>query len=133
MEANMRHQTREQLSAVAQVEQGLQQMTLSRNDRWERWAGRLEQKPQRLLSTLFEIEYQPARLRDKMRSDNSPISVASEDPVLRSAGLKNDTFGEARRFFEVSAEQLHEVICYCHFGTTISGATAARTVRSLLL
>ncbi|CAN7760697.1 hypothetical protein LJR257_006839 [Ensifer adhaerens] len=129
----MRHQTREQLSAVAQVEQGLQQMTLSRNDRLERWAGLLEQKPQRLLSTLFEIEYQPARLRDKMRSDNSPISVASEDPVLRSAGLKNDTFGEARRFFEVSAGQLHEVICYCHFGTTISAATAARTVRSLQL
>ena len=129
----MRHQTREQLSVVAQVEQGLQQMTLSRNDRLERWAGLLEQKPQQLLSTLFEIEYQPSRLRDKMRCDNSPISVASEDPVLRSAGLKNDTFGEARRFFEVSAEQLHEVICYCNFGTTISGATAARTVRSLLL
>lgn len=82
----MRHQTREQLSAVAQVEQGLQQMTLSRNDRLERWAGLLEQKPQQLLSTPSEIEYQPSRLRDKMRCDNSPSRLRPKAPFCARPG-----------------------------------------------
>jgi hypothetical protein len=30
-----------------------------------------------------------------MRSDDSPISVAFEDPVLRAAGLENASYGEA--------------------------------------
>lgn len=129
----MRHRTREQLSEVAQLEPLLQPAVLSRKERLERWAELLEQKPQLLLSTIFETEYQPIGVREHLRSDNSPISVALEDPILRSAGLQNDTFGEAKRFFEVSDGQLHEVICYCHFGTTVSAATAARTIRSTLL
>ncbi len=36
-----------------------------------------------------------------MRSDHSPVSVAFSDPVLRVAGLSDDTFGEAKRFFEL--------------------------------
>jgi hypothetical protein len=50
-----------------------------------------------------------------MRGDGSPISVAFEDPVLRAAGLENDNYGEAKRFFELTDGQLHEIICYCHF------------------
>ncbi|OCP15920.1 MULTISPECIES: hypothetical protein [unclassified Ensifer] len=129
----MKHRTREQLLAVAQVERDLRPASMSRNQRLERWAELLELIPQQLLSTIFETEYRPVEVRAMLRSDNSPISVAFADAALRSAGLQSDTYGEAKRFFELSDAQLHEVICYCHFGTTVSATTAARIIRSTLI
>jgi hypothetical protein len=67
-----------------------------------------------------------------MRGDSSPISVAFEDPVLRATGLESDSYGEAKRFFELSDRQLHEIICYCHFGRTVNAATAARHIRAAI-
>jgi hypothetical protein len=67
-----------------------------------------------------------------MRADGSPISVAFKDPVLRAAGLENDSYGEAMRFFELSDNQLHKIICYCHFGASVSAATAAHYLRKLI-
>ncbi|MDX0165484.1 hypothetical protein GOC43_27120 [Sinorhizobium meliloti] len=129
----MKHQAIEQLQGVAEVKQDLPRRTLSRKERLERWAELLERDPHRRLSTLHETEYQPARVREAMRGDGSPISVAFEDPVLRTAGMENDSYGEARRFFELSDEQLHKVICYCHFGATVSASTAARHIRAMLV
>ncbi|AGA10451.1 hypothetical protein CN151_06410 [Sinorhizobium meliloti] len=129
----MKHQAIEQLQGVAEVKQNLPRRTLSRKERLERWAELLERDPHRRLSTLHETEYQPARVRAAMRGDGSPISVAFEDPVLRTAGMENDSYGEARRFFELSDEQLHKVICYCHFGATVSASTAARHIRAMLV
>ena len=127
----MKHQTIEQLQVIAEVEQDYPQ-TMSRSARLERWAELLEQNPDRRLSTLHQTEYQSANARAFMRGDNSPLTVAFEDPVLRSAGLKNDSYGEAKRFFEMSDRQLHEVICYCHFGATVKATTAARHIRAAL-
>ncbi|AEH83167.1 hypothetical protein CN090_02000 [Sinorhizobium meliloti] len=129
----MKHQAIEQLQGVAEVKQDLPRRTLSRKERLERWAELLERDPQRRLSTLHETEYQPARVRAAMRGDGSPISVAFEDPVFRTAGMENDSYGEARRFFELNDEQLHKVICYCHFGATVSASTAARHIRAMLV
>ncbi|KKA14480.1 hypothetical protein VP03_07830 [Sinorhizobium meliloti] len=129
----MKHQAIEQLQGVAEVKQDLPRRTLSRKERLERWAELLERDPHRRLSTLHETEYQPARVRAAMRGDGSPISVAFEDPVLRTAGMENDSYGEARRFFELGDEQLHKVICYCHFGATVSASTAARHIRAMLV
>lgn len=129
----MKHQAIEQLQGVAEVKQDLPRRTLSRKERLERWAELLERDPHRPLSTLHETEYQPARVRAAMRGDGSPISVAFEDPVFRTAGMENDSYGEARRFFELSDEQLHKVICYCHFGATVSASTAARHIRAMLV
>jgi hypothetical protein len=49
--------------------------------------------------------------------------------VLRSAGLRNDTFGEAVRFFGLPKWQLHAVVCSCHFGETMAAEDAAARVR----
>jgi hypothetical protein len=68
--------------------------------------------------------------RDDMRADDSPISVAFADPVLRAAGLKNDTYGEGKRFFEITDWQLHDILCFCHFGATMTAETAAWGVRA---
>lgn len=126
----MKHQTIEQLQTIAEVGQG--QPPMSRSERLERWAELLEQDPGRRLSTLHQTEYQSADVRARMRSDNSPFTVALKDPVLRSAGLKDDSYGEAKRFFDMSDEQLHEVICYCHFGATVNATTVARRIRVAL-
>ena len=128
----MKHQTLEQMKVVAEVDQGYSPQTMSRSERLERWAQLLERNPERRLSTLHQTEYQPDGARAVMRGDNTAISVAFHDPVLRDAGMKDDSYGEAKRFFELSDGQLHEVICYCHLGATVSAATAARHVRAVL-
>ena len=48
------------------------------------------------------------RLGDEMRGDDTPISLAFRNPVLRASGMTNDTYGEAKRFFELSDGQLHD-------------------------
>lgn len=128
----MKHHTREQLQGFAQIEPHHRPRTLSRKERLERWADLLDQSPSRHLATLYETEHQPAAVRNTLRSDGSPISVAFDDPMLRAAGMENDTYGEALRFFELRHWQLHDVICYCHFGATVNAATAAGLVRSIL-
>jgi hypothetical protein len=66
-----------------------------------------------------------------MRADGSPLTVAYTDPVLRAAGLKSDTLGEAMRFFEMSEHQAHRVVCFCMHGRTVEGRAAARAVRAI--
>ncbi|HXV31486.1 MAG TPA: hypothetical protein VD840_14245 [Sinorhizobium sp.] len=129
----MKHHAIEELQSLAEVKEDFPRRALSRSERLERWAELLERNPQRRLSTLHETEYQPARVRATMRNDGTPISVAFEDPVFRAAGLENDSYGEAKRFFELSDEQLHKVICYCHFGASVSASTAARHIRAMLV
>ena len=128
----MKHQTLEKLQVVAEVDRDYSLHTMSRSERLERWAQLLERNPERRLKTLRETEYQPESVRTVLRADGTAISVAFHDHVLRDAGLKNDSYGEAKRFFELTDGQLHEVICYCHLGETVSAATAARHVRAVL-
>ncbi|TIS59629.1 MAG: hypothetical protein E5W91_02965 [Mesorhizobium sp.] len=128
----MKHQTIEQLQIVAEIDQACPRQAMSRSELLERWAELLERNPDRRLSTLHQTEYQPVTARGAMRGDGSPISVAFEDPVLRAAGLENDNYGEAKRFFELTDRQLHEIICYCHFGATVNAVTAARHVRAAI-
>jgi predicted acyl esterase len=128
----MKHHALEQLQIVAEVDQDYPRQTMSRSERLERWAQLLERNPDRRLATLHQTENQPAWARAAMREYGSPISVAFEDPVLRAAGLENDSYGEARRFFELTDRQLHEVICYCHFGAMVNAATAAHYIRKVL-
>jgi len=104
---------------------------LSREDKLERWAAALERRKGARLSTLRETEFMAPALRHQMRQDNSPLTVAFEEPVLRSAGLRDDTFGEAARFFELSDWELHSILCYCHFGEQVSAADCAQRVRAI--
>jgi hypothetical protein len=131
-ESKMKHHAIDQLETVARINQNYPRDVMSRRERLERWAELLERNPQRLLATLHQTEYQPAAERAIMRGDGSPISVAFEDAVLRAAGLESDSYGEAKLFFELSDHQLHKLVCYCHFGATVSAATAARYLRGVL-
>ena len=128
----MKHQTLEQLQTVAEVHPGQQRLVMTRGERLESWAGLLEKEPDRQLGTLAGTEYQPAGTRLTMRSAGSAITVAFDDAVFRADGLENDTYGEAKRFFELTDWQLHDIVCYCHFGATMRAGTAARRVRAAI-
>jgi len=60
---------------------------LTRRERLERWAEVLEREPEARLRSLGEIEFHPREERPLMRADDSPLTVAYADPVLRAAGL----------------------------------------------
>lgn len=126
----MKHHEIDQLQRFAKINHHYPQHILSREDRIRRWVELLEWEPHRLLSTLRETEFQPTWLRASMRSDNTAITVAFNDPELRAAGLENDTYGAAKRFFQLSDGQLHHIVCYCHFGTTVSADRTARYIRA---
>ena len=59
----MKHQTADQLRAVAEVDERYPN-TLSRTERLIRWAERLESNPNRRLFTLHQTEYQSRRSHD---------------------------------------------------------------------
>lgn len=128
----MKHQLRDELRNVADITPEPKISSMDRRQRLERWLHLLEGDPHRMLTALAGTEYHPSCERDQMRSDASPFSVAFEDPVLRAEGLQNDTYGEAKRFFEVSDRQLHEIVCYCHVGHSMTAARAARCVRGAI-
>jgi len=127
----MKHQTIERVADAAKLIEVTLEPMLSRK-KLERWADLLEAEPDRRLTTLVETEYRSPSRRAAMRSDNSPISVAFADPLLRAEGLRDDSYGEARRFFEVSDRQMHAILCHCRFGATVRSGIAARAVRRVL-
>jgi hypothetical protein len=128
----MKHNSLDELQRVAVVHAEPANEPMSRSDRLARWAELLERQPHRLLSTFPGTEYQTVEARDVMRGDESPISVAFADPLLRGEGMRDDTYGEAKRFFEISDWQLHDILCYCHYGSTMTAETAARRVRAAI-
>jgi hypothetical protein len=128
-EDDMKHHELDQLQTLARIGQDYPQL-MPCDKRLQRWVELLEGDPDRVLSTLQETEYQPATVRAAIRCNNSAISVAFSDPLLRAAGLENDTYGEAKRFFELSDSQLHRIVCSCHFGAIVSAAKVARYIRA---
>ncbi|MER9328571.1 hypothetical protein [Mesorhizobium sp. M0488] len=125
----MKHQTLDQLQTIAKVEPLSTYPIMSRQQRIERWAELLEKVPERRLRALTRTEHLERKRRDASRCEGSPISVAFEDPVLRVEGLRDDSYGEAKRFFELTDWQLHDIVCSCHVGTTFRGEWAAARVR----
>ena len=129
VEAIVEYKTVRQLENVAEVTP--EARALSRAERLERWAELLERDPDRKLNTFFETEYAGDEERGGLRRKDSPISVAFADPVLRAAGLQDDSYGVAKKFFDVSDWELHRVVCYCHYGAAVSARDAARVVRMI--
>jgi hypothetical protein len=64
---------------------------LSKKELLERWALALEKRKGARLCTLREIEHKSVKERSTLRQESSPLTVAFEDPVLRSAGLATDS------------------------------------------
>ncbi|KLK93578.1 hypothetical protein AA309_07905 [Microvirga vignae] len=126
----MEHRPLSELGHVADLKPS-EVPVLSKRERLDRWAELLEREPDRLLRTLDEIEWKPKAVRLAMRADNSALTVAFNDPVLRTAGLLSDRFGDAVNFFQISEHDAHIVLCSCHGGQFMRAEEAARRVRGI--
>jgi predicted protein tyrosine phosphatase len=124
----MKYQSLEQIALEADVHPG---MGMSRRERLGRWAELLERQPSRRLSTIEGTEFGGRREREAKRADSSPLTVAFEDPILRVEGLRGDRVGDAVEFFDLSHDEVHRLVCYCHHGRTVAPGTVAARVRML--
>lgn len=122
----MEHKHLDQLRSVADV----QPRSMTRQERLQRWVELLERNPTRRLNSLGEIEYKPPAERALIRVDDSPLSVAFEDPVLKAEGLASDRLGDAMNFFELSDGQAHYALCSCLSGRTMESASFAQRLRN---
>jgi hypothetical protein len=129
----MEYKTLGELAGRADVrlEPPFMRRPMAKHERLERWATLLARHPERQLSSVEEIEYGTVREQQAKRADDSALSVAFADPVLREEGLESDRVGDAARFFELSHWELHQLACSCHYGRTMSAGTAALRVRAI--
>jgi hypothetical protein len=125
----LKHQTLDQLHTIAEINKDPAIHRMTQTQRLERWAELLDRHPHPV-TALEGTEYQRRTVRNAMRAQGSPISVAFEDTLLREEGLANDTYGEAKRFFELSDGQLHRIVCNCHVGSLMQSSRAAYYVRA---
>ncbi len=124
----MEHKT---LAELKQLRAAVAVLPLTQKERLECWAVALERMTHTRLSALLRTEHLPRDEMHRMRAENSPLSVAANDTALKAAGLKDDTFGEALRFFDISEHDLHYIVCYCHWGETLAAEHAALRVREI--
>ena len=127
----MEHKPLAELQVLADIKR-IDPPILTREQRLERWIGLLEGEPDRKLRSLHEIEHLSPAQRRACRTDNSPLSVAFSDPILRTAGLQSDRIGDCMDFFELRDRQMHHAFCSCHVGLTLTGMRAAKRLRHLL-
>jgi hypothetical protein len=67
-----------------------------------------------------------------LRDENSPLSIAFADPVLRTQGLTSDKFSEAVAFFDLSSREAHHILCDCHYAdSNVSSQIIAARVRAV--
>lgn len=129
----MEYRTLGQLAGEAEVslEPVFARASMTKRERLERWAMLLESDPDRQLSSVEEIEYGTRSEQQAKRADDSALALAFGDPVLRAQGLTSDRVGAAADFFELSHWEIHQVVCSCHYGRSMSAATAAMRVRAI--
>ena len=129
----MEHRTLAEAREVATVHGAVPGMPVaptSREAKLERWAELLERQ-EIPLNSLFRTEYVTRAERHGLRTEHSALSVASADPVLRAQGLRGDSYGEAVRFFELTDDEAHYLLCYCRCGHRIEGRRLAQRVRNV--
>jgi hypothetical protein len=102
---------------------------MSRRARLERWADRLAAHGGSL-NALRQVEYLRPAERRAYRGENTPLTVAYNDSVLREEGLKGETLGEIMDFFELTETDAHNLFCDCHYHGTMSGTGLSARLRS---
>jgi hypothetical protein len=128
----MEHRTLEEIKRVADVSpRDLARRTMSRRERLERWATVLENHGHGSLNALRRIEFLPEDERMLVRADNSPLSLAAQDPILAAEGLASDRLGDAINFFELRQEEAHYLLCDCHFHGSMTASNVAWRVRAV--
>jgi hypothetical protein len=126
----MEHKTLDDLQGAARIV-GTEIPIMSRRERLERWAMLVEREGQTLLTPLRRVEFLPEHERRELRADNSPLTVASKDPVLREEGLAGDRLGDGMGFFELASGEAHYLLCDCHYQGTMAAQRVAERIRTI--
>lgn len=126
----MEHKTFDDIRRLATISP-VETRVMSRRDRLDRWARLLEQEPSRRLAPLRRIEFMPKHESAMLRCDNSPLSIAFADPVLRDEGLAGDRLGDIKAFFELSSRQAHYLLCDCYYHGAMTSGVVAHRIRSI--
>ena len=127
----MKHTPVAEISRVADVHAIPLKPPLTRVERLGHWAEALDRDPDRVLTSIEEIEWKPEAERRATRADDSALTVALEDPVLRAEGLASDRLGDAMAFFRLTDADAHFALCSCIYGQSMQAGVAARRVRML--
>ncbi|MGE5538517.1 MAG: hypothetical protein ACM30I_07850 [Gemmatimonas sp.] len=125
----MEHKPLEELERIAKVSTSTAQPKMSRRERLERWAAVLEQHGNRRLKSLMRVEFLTEEERRPLRDDNTPLSIALADPVLREQGLGSDCYGDAVGFFELNRDEAHYLLCDCHYHGSMTASDVAGRVQ----
>ena len=128
----MEHKPRVDLQEIADLSPVESRAPMSREERLARWVEVLEREPKRILRPLHGIEFRKPDERRAIRADNSPLTVAYEDPVLRSEGLAGDRLGDAVDFFQLTEHEAHTAFCSCHLGSSFEASHAAWRIKALI-
>jgi hypothetical protein len=120
---------RSEANVIALQPQGREDLRAVRRRRLDRWADLLERHdgPVKLLT---RIEYLSERERALVREDNSPLTIAYRDPVLRGEGLAGDRLGDAVAFFDLNKSEAHYILCDCHDMGAVTRQILAQRVRT---
>ncbi|MGH6957164.1 MAG: hypothetical protein ACREEW_10930 [Caulobacteraceae bacterium] len=125
----MKHTPLHTLESVATVSYAGRSMTP--RERLARWADVLEREPDKALKPLTRVELYAEPERSTLRGDQSPLSVAFADPVLRAEGLSGDRLGDGRGFFGLTNSDIHALVCDCRYGGRMRSGDVGRRVRAL--
>lgn len=78
-----------------------------------------------------QLEFMPRSEWGPLRVEDSPLTIAFNDPVLRAAGLQSDRLGDAMAFFDLGERDTHRMLCSCMHGAAMSASRAAGIVRQI--
>src|SRR5437879_6034737 len=109
----MQHRTLDEVGQIAKVSPVGIEKRMSRRERLERWATALERLDRKQLKSLMRIEFMTEEERCLLREENTPLTIAYEDPILREEGLASDRYGDSINFFELTREEAHYLVCDC--------------------
>lgn len=105
---------------------------MTRNERLLRWADLLERHEGSVFA-LARIEHLSRQERRLVSRENSPMTVAFADPILRHDGLVGETLGDAMAFFDLSDGAAHDLFCDCHYHGTLTAKALASRLRALTI
>jgi hypothetical protein len=126
----VKHKSRDEIREVADsLPSWLDPRRMPRHERLQRWADALDRERERPLNTLFRTEHASPEKLMTLRADDSPLSIAYKNPFLRAEGLSGDTMGDAMAFFGIGPKELHDILCFCHYGKAMRASEAAVRVR----
>lgn len=127
----MKHETLDALKSRAELHSSHDEITrMSRRERLRRWADVLEMHPGPL-RPFFRIEYLTPTERRELRGEDTPLTVAFDDPILRADGLHSDRLGDGLAYFQIPEHVGHRLLCDCHYNGTMTGGNVAARLRTL--